>query len=710
MKLKIIILCLSILLNVRIADSLEKPTHQAINEKITGMTYNGFSLDAFLKNNLGFKDGLIAKVNGQMVSDWIKNGGKFEDEPAYTRSRNHFHDPLKPWDQAGLNSLLFTGESSALWIKTQEYRRSTDLGGDWSWKKARQFYYAALTGNSMALNGFKVEEGWFSSTTISGKTNMIEAERKRFFAWAFRAVGQTMHLVEDASVPSHTRNDVHVDYNYEDYVEKLRTTNSSSFNILLSNPRRFDGTIDTISSFIDTDQYTGTNLDITFGRNIGLAEYSNANFFSEDTILKDYPHPTYADTTYPNIDWTHPEIADAEDGKFDSRIYIRKTVGEIDARMASISYISHDCIKKGYYEYSPLVLDDNVYNDYAALLIPRAVGYSAGLLDYFFRGSITITLPNNGLYSSADDQSIGFTRVAFLAANTSTNGDEMTDGSIELVARYRTVQSDPFQPADLQASNDYTYVVVPESTGKRTIPRGTPAALVFDRGQAAIIPVNAVDVSLQVVYHGTLGNETGAVAVGLKSISDPTPVERVNNMDKVCLYGQWYDAGSQAAIDQVDPDHNRIANWDIYPHDLTNIFVKISPAGNPIQASASDYTFTSAILNPRNLLRAFLLGDSDSQINHSHAVTVVKTTTSDTFTHASSIFNGIWQGSLLKSQVESSSSAEICNSYGFTTPCSIRHAPPFYPFRGFYIWGPTGTIFDNPKYPVDTVCDWQALQ
>jgi len=33
------------------------------------------------------------------------------------------------------------------------------------------------------------------------------------------------------------------------------------------------------------------------------------------------------------------------------------------------------------------VLDNNVYAEYASLLIPRAVGYSAGLLDYFFRDS-----------------------------------------------------------------------------------------------------------------------------------------------------------------------------------------------------------------------------------------------------------------------------------------------------------------------------------
>jgi hypothetical protein len=690
--------------------ALEKETHRAINEYVA-TTSNSFSLNSYLVNQLGYKNGVQEVLNGKEIWKWIRDGGKTEDEPAYTRSRNHFHDPLKPWDQAGLNSFLFSGMSSALWIQDQTNRRLTDLGGDWSWKKARQFCYAALTGNSKALDGFKVEEGWLNSTTIFGRTNMSDVERKQFLAWAFRAVGQTMHLVEDASVPEHTRNDVHIRYNYENYVDDLRSSNSANFKTLLSNPILFSSPVNSGASFIDADQYDGTNLSITFGSNIGLAEYSNANFFSEDTIFTDYPHPAYAETTYPNIDWTKPEIIDAEDGKLDGIIYIRKTIGEAaDIRLASLSYISYDCIKKGKYDFSPLVLDDNVYSDYAALLIPRAVGYSAGLLDYFFRGRIEISLPQSALYASTGDKNAGFTRISLLAVNDTSDGDEMPDGTIELVARYRTVAQDPFQALDLQASNDYFYAVVPEATGKRTIPRGTPVELAFYLDRTTIIPVNAVDVSLQVVYHGKLGNEDGAVAVGWKSISDPTPVELVNNMDKICLYGSWYDAGSQAAIDQVDSNHNGVPEWDIYPHDLANIYIKISPDGNPVQASSSDCTFTSAILNAGKLLRAYILGDSETQLNHSHYATVVKTTSSDTFTHASDIFDGIWSGYVIKSDVETSGETTVCSGYGFSTPCAIRHAPLFYSFKGNYLWGPMATIFDNPKYPIDTNCNWQALQ
>jgi hypothetical protein len=45
-----------------------------------------------------------------------------------------------------------------------------------------------------------------------------------------------------------------------------------------------------------------------------------------------------------------------------------------------------------------VVLDDLVFQNYAAHLLPRASGYSAGLLDYFFRGRIEIAPPARFAY------------------------------------------------------------------------------------------------------------------------------------------------------------------------------------------------------------------------------------------------------------------------------------------------------------------------
>ena len=86
--------------------SLEKETHAILNEKIAQGTINNFSLNTYLINQLGLKGGVNELINNKEVYRWIRDGGKTEDEPFYTRSFNHFHNPLLPWDQAGLKGTL----------------------------------------------------------------------------------------------------------------------------------------------------------------------------------------------------------------------------------------------------------------------------------------------------------------------------------------------------------------------------------------------------------------------------------------------------------------------------------------------------------------------------------------------------------------------------------------------------------------------------
>ena len=164
----------------------------------------------------------------------------------------------------------------------------------------------------------------------------------------FRALGQVMHLVQDASVPAHTRGDSHVyydvhgkevgKYHYEVWVNSLKYDDLSN---LLCDPSAvplgFDTSILNITSepsapipianIFDTNKYDGSNPGVAIGTSIGLTEYTNANFFSEHTIFKDYPHPAFEDTNYWNA-LNDPVMADAEDGNVDNRIYIRKVVGE----------------------------------------------------------------------------------------------------------------------------------------------------------------------------------------------------------------------------------------------------------------------------------------------------------------------------------------------------------------------------------------------
>ncbi|MBI5099612.1 MAG: hypothetical protein HZB30_10285 [Nitrospirae bacterium] len=297
----------------------------------------------------------------------------------------------------------------------------------------------------------------------------------------------------------------------------------------------------------------------------------------------------------------------AEDGLPDTNFYIRKiSDGETIDHFIKPGYLTKEAVDAGSPVYTlTFILDDTCYKDYASLLLPRAVGYSAGLLNYFFRGSIEITIPDIGIYAQTDNPAQGFTSIKLLAKNITPGTEEMTNGSIELVVRYKLAHDDPFQSSPVPTDTEFTYVTVPEFNNANSVPRGSATVLTFGKGQSTIIPLWTTDVYLQVVFKGTLGNEDGAIAVGFKDISEPTPVDLFNNMDKICLNGSWYNTSSPEAISQVDPDHDGIPGWDIYTHNIENAYLKISNISNPINASPSDYTFYKPLvaIKPQARLR-----------------------------------------------------------------------------------------------------------
>ena len=110
---------------------LEKETHKYLNQYIAQNSINNFSLDQYLKNQLGIKTGVLTPLksdeDSKRIWDWVRMGGQYEDEPGYSRSCNHFHDPLvEPWTNAGLSAF----KSSVIWAQDQGWVGSL-LGGDW---------------------------------------------------------------------------------------------------------------------------------------------------------------------------------------------------------------------------------------------------------------------------------------------------------------------------------------------------------------------------------------------------------------------------------------------------------------------------------------------------------------------------------------------------------------------------------------------------
>ncbi len=517
-----------------------------------------------LKTRIGMTDGVDTDLMGKKVWSWVQAGGLYEDRPPfampYSRSFNHFHDPLSNVGYLGL------WNSSVIW--GQLPRTTQSQGGWYSWHDARSYFYQALTRKS-------------------------NREKEEQWAKTFRALGQLMHLVQDASVPSHARNDGHpsgFDYEYwlKKHPEFLRHfTSPVSFDrsVLFSETNRPG--MYPITPLFDTNTYNGFNPLATLSPTVGLTEFTNANFFSEDTIFRGYPHPAVEDTTYGDINWANPEMTDAEDRIKDNVIYIRDKKNGY--RLAAMGYFSYDVkrklssgeqVDKGY-EFLPLVLYDDIYRDYASHLIPRAVGYSADLLDYFFRGNIYIGPTDKGVFSFIhydDDPGKGFQKLTLSALSITSSGEEMRDGSIELVVKFKRALEYPFRvrTSSVPVTEEFEYKVYPEAQGIRSIPRTEFVTLEFDLSSDPI-PLEAVDLSIQIVYKGRLGAESEAVVVGFSNIGEPTPFDVYNSMDRFCLNSTWYIAGSDAILQQTDPLGRPITmTADVFSHDLKDIYVRFS--------------------------------------------------------------------------------------------------------------------------------------
>lgn len=417
--------------------------HPEINRNAAKQSMN---LNSRLKD-LGFTLGVESVINKDKVWVWFRKGGKEEDEPQLIRPANHFHDPLEPWESAGW---LYVNNSSLLFAQ--------DPIQLYSWIRARNSYYDALkTG----------DESHYVAT--------------------FETLGHIMHLISDTAVPAHVRHDTHLPPWGIDPYEHWVQNNYTGFSGIKVPKDIFGNAVNRlvapvpISALWDQDKYLGNNPEDTKNTipnfsEIGLAEYTNANFFSKDTIFKEYQHPAYVDTDYNDIDWLNPELTDAEDGVTDNKIYIRGNVGGADTiRLATVSYFTWDLLID-FNLFSNLLFDDKVYEDYASKLIPRAIGYSAALLDYFFRGQIDMV----------HDPDSGETFIL-------NQSDEILDGTFSLY---------------YDAADGSRYPVPGASWTKSILPGDSSLPVVFTPPED---PAPKTLGKYILVFQGVMGNEDGAV-------------------------------------------------------------------------------------------------------------------------------------------------------------------------------------------------------
>lgn len=544
--------------------------------KITNIAVDKSILKTYLPQELGpeFLKGYESIINGKSVMEWIRDGSKLEDSPN-CRASNHFHNPLRSWDQSYMTDqpLWLDYECSAWkpWYSNVTWatgylspsptgpKTSFDTHPDLTpinWDKARDYYYNAFT------------------ATLKGS-------RETYFTLTFKAVGQVMHLLEDVSVPAHVRNDFtsHLTFNGVNSLNPIKWFGNPFEYFVKINPNLIASVQPTVISFPDlrltdfwdTDQYAGSNPSASVS--IGSSEYTNANFLSDTSIFKE---PSEQLHSFPYPAWSSVEEYDEIDlYTGHATTYIRK--------VRDGESINHLAAAKWYYKYLPtsiknwgLELDDKCHYDYASLLIPRAVGYSAGLLKYFFRGMLEITAPDVNVYSVADGSVIPqqFTRLRAKVRNITPNEEvhncdmQQQNCIVQAVARYKNrtdyqpdLSTDP--PTEGSREAEYSYSVsapIPIASLSST----TPSEFMFDFTSNPI-PAGITDLYLNVIFKGTLGNEADiAIAVGMKDLNEPQHFSIWNTTDRFYLDGVLRTADeirtTPVLLARVDFDGDGVVN------------------------------------------------------------------------------------------------------------------------------------------------------
>ena len=522
-----------------------------------------------------------------LIRDLFMCGAMFEDVPG-TRSLNHFFDPAHggaPFTILGVrpgNALGLSNRPSPDWALKDNNDEPQQA---FSYKDARANLFQALT-SMESLN-----------------------KRNEYWGKVFQSVGQVVHHLQDMAQPQHARNDNH----FELPVNIPGITNPSAYEKYTG--LRDGGARDLITQYFGAEAvYPGSGNANTsrfsqprkFWANggSGIAEFTNANFVSARTNLLavdgdlnklrsfGFPTPTGGapeDITLQqlfNSTVVPAEIVASVTKACDNDLttcYMGfvTTIGPNISVPRGSSYSMFDqdlqvaldpsTISDGsptaqYNKTRMFTLNRFNFDAVYPALIPKAVGYSAGLINYFFRGELQISLPADGVYSIVDHavqntpNTSGFRYLRAKVKNL-TPREMLNGGNFYAIAKFhknlkytadlkgeygtdertsrtlgaddRSVDESLLLSAPIVATLDAAEGSQPEKT------------FTFDFGASTPIPINATDLVLQVVYRGQMGDETDGIAVATKDLAEPTYVGIMNSLD--------FDVGSDGKIFKVDP-------------------------------------------------------------------------------------------------------------------------------------------------------------
>ena len=281
-------------------------------------------------------------VKDYLVNFVIDGARREDDAPRWV---NHFYDPV---NNRGLNDGVYNGLKSKDWA--QDEKSQTKLV-----YRLSPFSVASILS---AKETEKIE-------SIFDKSNFTWQKALDLYAQgqterAFYTLGHVIHLIQDASVPDHTRNDAHPPFDdggspYENWTKKFNQENPD---------KDLTGRLNNKKPVLLAD------LNVYFDE---MAKYSNNNFYSKDSI-DNYDKPRaieFVDNKKLPSNYVYGVIKSNDDNYF---LVLGKKKSDFVWYTESNSQGLDDA-----------QLDDIIINDYWSRLSTKSVQYNAGIINLFFQ-------------------------------------------------------------------------------------------------------------------------------------------------------------------------------------------------------------------------------------------------------------------------------------------------------------------------------------
>ena len=535
---------------------------------------------------------------------WMIHGSYYEDMMTYClgkqlRCLDHFYTVI-PKPVAGLSD--WTEPAVGGWLA---WIYNIHNAFEWA---SQQFITGpgsvAWGGCSMGVNTETYQDA--RAYEFAALTASTKADRDQNLAHMLYTLGHVLHINQDMSQPDHTRNDNHYT---KKYIETYGLRNYLlSANAFPTRPHGWlywrDAGFAKLQDFWDRGLYTGqssalnadANPTVPGNQRLGLAEFSNGNLLGEDALYTDaisaddvwhhFPYPKLNSTNLRNIQY---RLADGlglqdvfdvtffKDKSIGNRIYLTKSAdGTNINHHSAMGYLgvksNPRCGAYGNFwnvQAGLTINDSSVLKEYHDAMIPRAIEYSTGILDYFCRAKLDLTVTageNNYHLHIVNKSGQAFRGGAFELYYDNTSGvrNWVSDG---LVTTYPgTLADNESFDFDFTAPSDWVeqFILVYKGTIGVT---GSQAIDPVDDGRAIAVKTFkplCTQIWQQIVVLRSVGKENETVTAAQVQAAVDSALATALNVDFENPPVPWYDWDMfEAGSLQFDCPHIQTITYDV---------------------------------------------------------------------------------------------------------------------------------------------------